>query len=75
MLLFLTVPWVGLHHVIVVFPDHTHLLFGARLSKLSGSAREISCAGANGENTKYRSLRVCESIVLPSKTLIYSPLR
>ena len=24
---FLTVPWVGLQCVIVVFPDHTHLLF------------------------------------------------
>ena len=23
----LTVQWVGLHCVIVVFPDHTHLLF------------------------------------------------
>ena len=30
--LFLTVPWVGLQCVIVVFPDHTHLLIdkGAR---------------------------------------------
>ena len=27
LLLFLTVPWVGLQCVIVVFPDHTHLLF------------------------------------------------
>ena len=25
--LFLTVPWVGQQCVIVVFPDHTHLLF------------------------------------------------
>ena len=25
--LYLTVPWVGLQCVIVVFPDHTHLLF------------------------------------------------
>ena len=25
--LFLKVPWVGLQCVIVVFPDHTHLLF------------------------------------------------
>ena len=24
----LTVPWVGLQYVIVVFPDHTHLNFG-----------------------------------------------
>ena len=26
--LFLTVPWAGLQCVIVVFPDHAHLLFG-----------------------------------------------
>ena len=26
--LFLTVPWVGLQCVIVVFPDHTHLPYG-----------------------------------------------
>ena len=25
--LFLAVPWVGLQYVIMVFPDHTHLLF------------------------------------------------
>ena len=25
--LFLTVPWVRLRCVIVIFPDHTHLLF------------------------------------------------
>ena len=25
--LFLAVPWVGLQFVIVVFPDHTHLLY------------------------------------------------
>ena len=24
---FLTVPWIGLQCMIVVFPDHTHLLF------------------------------------------------
>ena len=28
MWLFLTVPWVGLQFVAVVFPDHTHLLSG-----------------------------------------------
>ena len=33
--LFLAVPWVSLHCVIVVFPYHTHLLFlGGRRSKL-----------------------------------------
>ena len=28
--LFLTVPWVGLQCVSVVFPEHTHLLFSLR---------------------------------------------
>ena len=26
--LFLTVPWIGLQCVIVIFPDHTHFFFG-----------------------------------------------
>ena len=29
--LFLAVPWVSLQFVIVVFPDHTHLLFFTRI--------------------------------------------
>ena len=32
--LFFTVPWVGLKCVIVVFPDHTHLLFVVGYEKL-----------------------------------------
>ena len=27
--LFFTVPWAGLQFVVVIFPDHTHLLFVA----------------------------------------------
>ena len=34
--LFLAVPRGCLQYVIVVFPDHTHLLFGPPLPKLSG---------------------------------------
>ena len=30
MLIFLTLPWVGLQCVNVAFPDHTHLLFYCR---------------------------------------------
>ena len=30
--LFLTVPWVGLQFVIVVFPDHTHFFSGGKFS-------------------------------------------
>ena len=33
--LFLTVPWVGLECVIVVFSDHTHLLYVERLIAFS----------------------------------------
>ena len=29
--LFLTVPWVGLQYVIVVFADHTHIFFEASI--------------------------------------------
>ena len=29
--LYLTVPWVGLQFVALVFPDHTHLLFQTRV--------------------------------------------
>ena len=31
---FLTVPWVGLQCVIVIFPDHTHLLFKRQCNHL-----------------------------------------
>ena len=44
MWLFLTVLWVGLQFVIVIFPDHTHLLFAAttfyQLQKDFGSRRQ-----------------------------------
>ena len=34
--LFLAVPWVCLQFVIVVFPDHTHLLFLVKNSSATG---------------------------------------
>ena len=44
--LFFRVPWVCLRFVIVVFPDHTHLLFvievqGYRIVFKSGPAEEV----------------------------------
>ena len=33
--LFLTVPWIGLQCVIMVFPGHTHLLFNSLLRVLA----------------------------------------
>ena len=45
--LFLTVPRGCLQFVIVVFPDHTHLLFLAELSLLDNVIGAIiSCAGS-----------------------------
>ena len=42
--LFLAVPWGCLRFVIVVFPDHTHLLF---LLVAHTTLLEISCHGSN----------------------------
>ena len=33
--LFLMVPWVGLQCVILVFPDHTHLIFTFQIQEFS----------------------------------------
>ena len=41
--LFLAVPWVGLQFVIVVFPDHTNLLFCISLVVL-GAKPKVSVA-------------------------------
>ena len=45
--LFLAVPWVSLQFVIVVFPDHTHLLFLMK-KKMIGFQRSRYVVG-NGE--------------------------
>ena len=39
--LFLAVPWGCLRFVIVVFPDHTHLLFLAAFKKATNSSFEL----------------------------------
>ena len=41
--LFLRLPWVGLPCLIVVFSDHTHLLFGLYGLKQSLSGSVIKC--------------------------------
>ena len=46
--LFLTVPWIGLQRVIVVFPDHTHLLlemccFNEDITFVYGPGHEKTC--------------------------------
>ena len=44
--LFLTVLWVGLQYLIVVFPDHTHLFF---LTIPMVIIKHVSTAGICGE--------------------------
>ena len=39
---FLAVPWGCLRFVIVVFPDHTHLLFLGKRDKMRGLPRILS---------------------------------
>ena len=46
--LFLTVPWVGMQCVIVVFPDHTHLLSDIILSKTRITQMMTSLRGCTG---------------------------
>ena len=41
--LFLTVPWVCLQFVIVVFPDHTHSLFSKRFRPKFSSSKMNVC--------------------------------
>ena len=41
MWLFLTVRWAGLQCVILVFPDHTHLFFGAVLLMITHLLQEV----------------------------------
>ena len=39
--LFLTLPWVGLQYVIVVFPDHTHFFPCSCFSTLSADVHVL----------------------------------
>ena len=41
--LFLTVPWVGLQCVIVVFPGHTHLLSDVWANSVNPETRVLHC--------------------------------
>ena len=41
--LFLAVPWVCLQFVIVVFPDHTHLVFSINFKLCESSMSEDIC--------------------------------
>ena len=43
--LFLTVPWGCLQFVIVVFPDHTHLLFLEEAQWLNGRVLDLRLRG------------------------------
>ena len=45
--LFLAVTWVGLQCMIVVFPDHTHLIFSGAISNKQVSVWFCVCTGDN----------------------------
>ena len=40
---FLTVPWVGLQRMIVVFPDHTHFLYSFKCVELWADNLDMFC--------------------------------
>ena len=48
--LFLTVPWVSLQYVIVVFPDYTHLLFVTDEEKQQALPISFTCVFSSGSS-------------------------
>ena len=60
--LFISVPWVGLECAIVVFPDHTHLLFVACKQKRHYPV----CASAHKPDRRQnvKSYKVCVIFML-----------
>ena len=46
--LFITVPWVGLQDVIVIFPDHIHLLFENTPGRV---AQSVTCLATDASLT------------------------
>ena len=60
--LFLTVPWLDLQCVIVVFPDHTHLHFFLNYSK----AHMLYCAISKQNNFSNLKSQGCLKCLQPS---------
>ena len=61
--LFLAVPWVCLQFVIVVFPDHTHLLFGIQehVRDLENNCIIIMCKSYNIMNA-YKKKQIFKQV-------------
>ena len=57
--LFLMVPWVGLQYVIVVFPDHTHILLQNNINEAKEAYIQLSFERYKGKLVlHFRSLSV-----------------
>ena len=69
--LFLTVPWVGLHSVIVVFPDQTRLLF-RNLSMMTQQEYLTAMKQRKGCKTHRQSALGVYNLVLKTQTSIYN---
>ena len=57
--LILMVPWVGLQYVIVVFPDHTHLLFNPP------ATMQVNKSGRDNH------IEMCQQKLMVDKTYLY----
>ena len=60
--LFLMVPWVGVHCVIVVFPDHTHLLFVLGIDMFCNVLRVDTFTCDSAHFTRARIVKVSGTI-------------
>ena len=68
--LYLTVPWVGLHSVIVVFPDQTRLLF-RNLSMMIQQEYLTAMKQRKGRDTHRQSASGVYNLVLKTQTSVY----
>ena len=71
----LMMPWVGLQYVIVVFPDHTHLLFIRHFYKIKSYLKtEINIRKRCRKNVlkiRYLDSMICIAIKLRIRHIIY----
>ena len=55
----LTIPWVVLQYVIVVFPDHTHLLFYVILVLIASASSEGS---SSSDPVHQQNMVICNEV-------------
>ena len=52
------VPWVGIQFVLVVFPDHTHLLFQIKAIQIKENCKENQCKQNQSERISEKKQRL-----------------